>query len=56
MIALRARTIGTKAAIAEREAISKMKKVMIRVGSSSPSSELLTYWPKSALMRRLLKA
>ena len=42
MIALSARTIGTKAAIAEREATSRMKKVMSSVGRSSPSSELLT--------------
>ena len=50
MIALSANTIGTKAAMAERDAMSRMKKVMSSVGRSSESSELLTYLPKSALI------
>ena len=50
MIALSARTIGTKAAMAERDAINRMKKVTSSVGGSSESSELLTYLPKSPLI------
>jgi hypothetical protein len=42
MIAVSARTIGTNAAIAEREAMSRIRNVTSSVGRSSESRELLT--------------